>query len=145
MGFWVLGADGGEPEVVAVAEGFEELRVDVAPLAHARVAEEVVAAETAEFGLGEVFELVVVGFPNVEKRQEIGVGVAEAAVGGVGLRLFVEGAFARILNGETGGNDENLAEGAFVARLENHAADGRIDGEAGEFAAEGREIAGGGT
>jgi len=141
-GFRVLG-DGSEAEVVAVAEGFEKLRVDVAPLAHARVAEKVVAAEAAEFGLGEIFELVVVGLPDIEEREEVGVGVAEAAVGGVGLRLFVEGAFARILNRKTGGDDEDLAERALVAGLENHAADGGIDGEAGEFAADRGEVAGG--
>ena len=132
--------DGRHLEVLAGFEDVEELRVDIAPLADAGVAEEVIAAEAAEAGLGEAFELVVEGFPDGEEGEEIGVGVDEAAVGGVGLFAGVHGAVAGVLDGEAGGDDEDLVQGLFLAGLEDHASHGGINGQAGELAAEGGEL-----
>jgi len=136
--------DGTHLEVAARLEHVEKLGVDIAPLADAGVAEEMVAAEAAEAGLREAFKLVVEGFPDGEQGEEIGVGVDEAAVGGVGFFAGGHGAFARILNGEAGGDDEDLVQGFFLAGLEDHAADGGVHRQAGEFAAERGERARGG-
>src|ERR1017187_2094072 len=62
-----------ELEVVALAQHVEQLRMDVAPLAHPRVAEKMIAAEAAQPRLREAFELVVPRVPDVEEREEIGV------------------------------------------------------------------------
>ena len=131
-------------EILARLEDIEELGVDIAPFADASVAEKVGAAEAAEAGLGKTFELVVEGFPDGEKGEKIGVGVNEAAVGGVGFFAGVEGAVARVLDGEAGGDNEDLVEGFFLASLEDHAAYSGVDGQAGELTAERGELGDGG-
>ena len=77
-----------------------------------------VAAETAQARLAELLHFGMKRFPDGEQREEVGVGVNETAMRGVGLRLFFERAFARILHAEAGGDDEHLADRLLGARLD---------------------------
>jgi hypothetical protein len=68
-------------EAPQLAQGLAQLGVDVAPLAHTRVGEEVGAAETAHAALGlQLVQLGVIGAPDIEQHQEVGLGVGKAAV-----------------------------------------------------------------
>ena len=60
--------------------------------------------------------------------------------GGSGF-LLIERALTRVLDAETGGDDQQLARGMFLLRLEQHAAERGINRQSREIAAEGREIA----
>ena len=95
-----------------------------------------VMAEPAHPTLRHRFELVVKRLPNVQQRQEIRVRVGESPVRRVRLHLLVERPFARILNAEPGGDDQNLAHTFLRARLQDHAADRGIDRKAGEVPAD---------
>lgn len=79
--------------------------VDVAPFADAEVVEEVLFAEFSKAGLGELFEVVVEGFPDIEQREEVGVGVVELGVGLAGGGFAVHGALAGVLYRECGCDD----------------------------------------
>ena len=50
----------------------------------------------------------------------------------VGLLRCFSGTLAWVLYGEAGSDDEDIAQGAFVLSLQEHARHGGIDGEAGE-------------
>jgi len=129
------------PKITARLQHVEQLRVDVAPLADARVAEEVLAAESTQARLRKPLELVVKRLPDRQQREKIRVGMDEAPVRGVGLLPRVHRPLARILDREAGGDDQHLVQGLLLARLEDHAAHRRVDRQARELAAERREFA----
>ena len=57
-------------------------------------------AEYAQFGLREAVHLVVVGIPNIEQCQEVGLFMDEALLHFVGFFGEFGGALAGVLNGE---------------------------------------------
>ena len=128
--------DRGHPEIPPVPDDLGQLGVDVPPLPHPGVAEEMVAAEAPEPGLGHPLELPVVGLPDVEEDQEVRLGMAEPAVGLVGLGLPVERTLPGVLDAQGRGDDQDLPEGLLPAGLEDHPADGRVGRKPGEVAAD---------
>src|SRR5690606_13162203 len=91
-----------------VLERAAQLLVDVPPLAHAQVAQEVALAELSQAALRELFQLVVQRFPDVEQREEIGVAVVEARVRLARGGLLVHRALARVLYRKRGCDDQRL-------------------------------------
>ena len=109
--------------------------MEVLPLANAQVVEELGAAQAAERRAGQLALPLAEVIPERHEGQEVGLGLREAPVRGVGGLLVVCGALARVLDGQRGGDDEDLAGAALVARLDDHPGDARVDGEAGHLAA----------
>src|SRR6266496_2374842 len=106
-----------------------QLRVEILPLAHPRVGKELLPAKLPARVLGaELVPLVVDGVPDVEQREEVRLWVVELLVrGGSGL-LLIERAFSRVLDAQSGRDDEQFARGALALRLEQHPANRRVDG-----------------
>ena len=88
-----------------------------------------------------VHELGIEELPQVHELQEIRGLVAEFLVGPVRLLAQRLGTVARILDRERRGEDHHLGEAVELARREQQAPDARIDGQAREAAAQGREDA----
>ena len=132
--------DGDHPEAPALAQRLEQLKVYVPPLAHPRIAEKMVAAEPPQLRLGHLLEFPVVGLPDVEEREEIGIGMGETPVRRVRLGLLFKRPLARVLDAQPRGHDEDLANSLLLPRLEDHSSDGRIDGKAGELRADRRQV-----
>ena len=131
----------GELEILPLLQHVEQLRMHVAPLAHARVTHEVIFAEAAQAALRESVQLVVVSVPDVEQRQKIGVGVVKAAVGQVSFFARFHWALAGILNAQARSDHQDLAHRLLGAGLQNHAAHRRVNRQAGQFSAERGELA----
>ena len=72
----------------------------------------------------------------MQQSEKIGRRVRERAVGSGGGFLLVLGALAWVGHAQAGGDDEDFRQGAFLAGLEQHPAERRVDGQAGQFAAE---------
>ena len=112
-----------------------QLAVDVLPLADAQVVEELRPAHPAEGGGGQLLLLVADVPPQVQEGQEVAALVPEAGVALVGLRLLVGGAFARVLDGQRGGDHHHLAHAAVAVGLQHHPGQPRVDRELRELAA----------
>ena len=109
------------PKRVALPQGVEQLRVHVAPLPEARVAQKMIAAEPTQLCLGEPLELVVKRLPDVEQREKIRIRMRETPVRRVGLLLLVHRPVARILDAESRRDHQHFAQRPLGAPLENHA------------------------
>ena len=81
--------------------------------------------------------------PDVEQREEVGIGARKAAVRRIGLGLFVERPLARILDAEAGGDHQHLPQASFGPRLQDHAAHGGVHRQPGEFVSDRREVVAG--
>ena len=125
-----------------VFHGVGELAENVAPFAHARRGEKVRFAETAERVAAALCFRLRRRAPDIEQRQEIRIGIGERAMRGGGGFLLVLRPLARIGHAQPGGDDEHLGQRLFHARLEQHAAERRVDGQAREFVAERGEFIG---
>ncbi len=112
------------------------LPVKFAPLAHAQVAEEVLAAPVAQFRLGQFLVRLGVGAPQVEHADEVGLGVGEHLVRGIGLAALVGGAFARVLHAEEGHDGQQRVERIESPGLDEHARQLHVDGQPRQFAAD---------
>jgi hypothetical protein len=109
-----------------------ELLVNVLPFAHAHEGEEVLLAPLPQLARGKVLLLLLVLVPQVEKRAEIGVLIAESGVRLVRGVLGRHRPLARILHGQCRGDDHDLVEAPFLVGLENHAPHAWVDGQLGE-------------
>ena len=113
-----------------------QLAHQVEPLADAHVVEVFLLHALAEGVAG----LFITGFhdvvPQLEHRQEIGLLVLEAGVGLVGLGLEFGGAFAYVLDGHGGDDDDDVLEAAGGVGFDEHAGHARIDGDARKVAAD---------
>ena len=109
--------------------------MQVLPLADAQVVEELGAAQAAERGAGQLALPLGEVVPQREEGEEVRFRLGEAAVRGVGGLLVVGGALARVLDGQRGGDDQDLAGAALPARLDDHPGDAGVDGEAGHLPA----------
>ena len=76
------------------------------------------------------------GVPDVEQREKVGLRIGEALVRRRRLPL-IERTFARVLDAEARGDDEQFARGVFLLRLEQHATERGINRQTREIAAEG--------
>ena len=129
----------GQPEIVPLLQRIQQLRVDVAPLAHPRVAEKMVAAKPPELRLRHRLKLPVIRLPDVEQREKIRVGMHKAPVRRVGLLLLVHRPLARILDAQARRDDDDFAHRLLRARLQNHPPHRGIHREPREFAPDRRE------
>ena len=92
--------------VVSLAEGFLQLRVDIAPLAHPGEVEKMLPAKLSQPPLREAFHVVVKCVPDREQREEVGVWMNETFVSRVGCGFRLGWAFARIYTAkDEDGND----------------------------------------
>lgn len=117
-----------------------KLGIDILPLAHAQVVEEIHPALAAELVRRERLLLLAEVVPQVHEGEEIGLFVVEATVLFVRGLLFVHRTLARILNGERRGNDHRLAHAAVLLRFQHHARQTRVDRELAELAAQRRQL-----
>ncbi len=109
-----------------------ELAGDVAPLAHARHREEILAAGALHLLFEELREL--------QQPEEIGALMREARVALVRGGRLVERPLARVLHRQRRGDEAYLRDAAFLARGDQHAADARVERQPRELGADGREL-----
>ena len=122
-----------------------QLRVDVAPLAHAARADEVVAQQLFLLADRElVLPFPALGLaqplPKLQIAHELRLLVVELLVLLVGLLLLLGRAVAHVLAGQGAGDDQDLAERVALAGLQDHAAHARVQREFGQLVAHGREL-----
>ena len=122
-----------------VAEGIAELLPDITPFLHAGEGQEVGFAELSQ-RIARTTRGFGGGVPDFEQRDEIGLRRGEGLVCCIREFAFFFGAFTRIGNAETGGDDEQFGQCLFNARLQQHAAQRGVQWQAGEFAAKWREL-----
>ena len=115
-----------------LAQRTRELPGDIAPLAHARHREEILAAGALHLVLEERGEL--------EETQEIRALVRKARMALVGGRGLVERPLARVLHRERRGDEPHLRDAAFLARGDQHAADAWVERQARELGADRGEL-----
>ena len=126
----------------------QQLRVDVAPLAHAAHGDEVVAQALLLLAVGQLVLRVLgaVAAAGLEPLPELQGATEFAALIVEGLVLLVGdlGAFLRpvahVLARQGGCNDQHFGQRLPVASLDDHAADARVERQPGQFAADGRQL-----
>ena len=69
----------------------------------------------------------MVGIPDVEIGEKIGIFIVKLSVDPVGLILVFERSFARVLHADRGCDDQYFAEGVLFAGLEQHPRDSGVD------------------
>ncbi len=74
--------------------------------------------------------------PKLEEAEKIRTRIGKLAMSGIGGLLLVERAFARILNAQSRGDDEQFAGGVLALRLQQHATQRGINRQSGEVASE---------
>ena len=111
-----------------------QLGLVVLPLADAHVVEVLALAHPAERAGGQLALLLLDVAPQVEPGEEVARLVLEAGVLLVGLRPLLLGTLARVLDGQGGGDDEDVAQAAEALGLEDHPAEPRVDREPGQAA-----------
>ena len=111
-----------------------QLLPDVAPLGHAREAQEAGLAELAQRVLAGRLRIRR-GPPDLQQAEEVGIRGGEGLVRRLGQLAFLLGPFARIRDAEPGGKDEHVGQAALLTRLQEHAAQGRIQRQARQLAA----------
>ncbi len=114
----------------------DQLLVDVLPLAHPVVVEEVLATQLVHLVARALAARVLPEGPQLQVAGEVRALVAELAVGLVGLLLHVARPVARILQAERRGDHDDLAQRALVAAAEDHPAEPRIDRQPAELMAQ---------
>ncbi len=134
-----------------------QLRVDIAPLAHAARAHETVAQALFLLAVGELVTVHALAglrrvavlaaafldpVPQLEQAREFRLLVVELLVLLVGgLRRF-HGAVAHVLAAQRGGDDQHLGQGLPLARGQDHAADARVQRQLGELGADRCQLVG---
>ena len=106
------------------------------------VAQQLLVLAGAELVVTMATLAVLQPLPELEVADELGTLVVELLVGVVGRLLLLDGAVAHILQAEGAGDDQHLGQGLTVARFEDHAADTRVERQARQLAADGRELIG---
>ena len=109
-----------------------QLGVDVLPLAHPQVVQELGAAHAPEGRSGQLAALRAQVAPQVQVGQEVTRRVGEAPVQRVGGLLLVRRALADVLDGQGRHNDHDLPDAAQLSGLQEHATQARVDGQTGQ-------------
>ena len=107
-----------------------QLGVDVLPLAHPQVVQELGPAHAPEGRAGQLAALRAQVAPQVQVGQEVTRRVREAPVQGVGGLLLVRRALAHVLDGQGRHDDHDLPDTAQLTGLQEHAPQARVDGQA---------------
>ncbi len=113
-----------------------QLDVDVLPLPYPQVVEELGLAHPAERRGGQLLLLLPDVPPHRQVGEEVGGLRVEAAVPLVGGLALLGRAFARVLDGQRGGDHHHVADAAQAVGLQHHAGHPRVDRELGELAAQ---------
>ena len=109
-------------ERAQIIERVVQLRVNVLPFAHPQVGKKALFAEFPPLTLRpQPIPLVMNGVPNIEQREKIGLRIGELFVRRGRRVLLIQRTFARILNAQPGGDDQQFARRVFVLGLEQHA------------------------
>ena len=116
-----------------------QLAVHVAPLAHATHREEVLLAGRSELAIGELVTRLLEKRPQLQVAGKLGLLVLEARMRLVGRSLAVERPVARVLHGQSGGDDEQFGQRLAVAAAQDHAADARVERQPRQLLPGGRE------
>ena len=118
---------------------FAQLGEEVLPFADAQVVDVFAVAHLAQLRGRERRLLLVDVVPEQQEGGEIGGVVDEAGVHGVGFCAHVGGAFARVLDGQGGGEHHHFLGAVAAAALDNHAGQARVHGEGRHGSADGGE------
>ena len=130
--------DGAQVEPQGLGQ-LAELGGDVGPLPVAQIVEELAAAHAAERRARQLPLLGVEIAPQGEVGQEVGAASRETRMELVRLGALLGRALADVLDGERGDQDEHLGGAAVALRLQEHAAQARVDGQASQLAADARQ------
>ena len=119
----------------------QQLPMQFAPFAHAHEAEEMPRAPVAQLRLGQFLVRVVVGAPQIQHADEVGLRVGEHGVRGVGLLARIARALARILDAEEGHDGEQFAQAVQLLAFHQHARQLHVDRQPRQRAADRGELA----
>ena len=125
------------------ATGNGQLGVDIAPLAHAQIGEELALAELGQLVVAQCLALFLVVAPQVESGHEVGTRVAKTRVGLVGLLLFFGRALPRVLDRQGAGDHQHLLQAAQFTGCEHHPRQPRVHREPGHAPAHPGKLPGG--
>ena len=126
----------------------QQLRVDVAPFAHAAHVDEVLAQQLLVLAIAQLVRIAMPAarvadpVPQPQVAAELALLVVELRVGLVGLRLRFERAVAHVLHAERAGDHQHFVQCAATARLKDHASDPRVERQARQFGAGRRQLVG---
>ncbi len=147
---------GGGVVVVAaqalLPRGLLQLGVQVGPLPHPQVVQELALTHPPERAAGQLTLLLTQVAPQAEQDQEVGVDdravlprwpgpATEPGVGLVGLGLLVGRPLPRVLHRQRRDDDQHLAQGSGPFRLDDHPGQARVDRERHDRLAVWREAA----
>ena len=124
-----------------LAAGNNELRVNVAPLAHAHVGEVLPLAQLAQLILAQCLPLGFVVAPQGEPGEKIRLRMLKTGVSLIGLGLLVGGSFPRILNRHGTDNYQHFGQTARLTGRQQHAAESRVYRQPRQLATQRREPA----
>ena len=110
--------------------------MDVPPLAHAARREEELLAAPAPGGRAQAPGLVVQETPQVEVPHEVGARIGETAVGGARRAASLGRRLARVPGAQGGRDHQDLGNAVELSGGQDHPADPRIDGQAGDPASD---------
>ena len=86
-----------------------------------------------------MFERLLIPAPQLEPAEKFGFFIGKRLVRRISRPLLFLWAFARVLHRQRGGNHQHLAQAAFIARGDDHARHARIERQARQFLADGRQ------
>ena len=117
-----------------------QLAVGIPPFTHTIGREESRMAGLHQFPLRFlVLDLALVPLPQLEPGQELRLLVGPLGVRGIGRALLLLRSFARVLHGQSGGNDQHLVQAAAIAGSDDHARDARVERQLGQALTDGRQ------
>ena len=118
-----------------------QLAVGVAPLTQAQVVEEVLPAPAAQ-GIGtQRLALLLEATPEIDQRGEVGIRVLPLRVRLVGGLLPLHRTLARVLHGQRAGHRQHFLQATLLGRLQQHAAQPRVDRQARQLAPQRGQLA----
>src|SRR6201999_168159 len=124
---------GGQAEV---AGRRPELAVQVLPLTDPQGVQVLALAHPAEGRRRQLALLFAQVVPQMQDGQEVRAGLGEPRVLGVRRLPGISRALPYVLHRQCGGDDQYLADAAVPARLDDHAADPRVDRQVGQLTAD---------
>ena len=124
--------------------GLGKLVVQLAPLAHPQVRQEILAAPLHQLLVGQAFvALALEAVPNVQIGKEIGLLVGKTLVRLGGSIARFQRPLARVLNRQRGRDHQYFRHAVVLLRRQQNACDFRVDGQARHLFAEfGQAVAG---
>ena len=113
----------------------------VLPFPQPQLGEKILPAGFAELPAARLLLELLDEIPQLEPAEEIRIGIGPLGMGRVGLLLAIGRPLARVLHFQGRGDDQHVGQAVLAVGLQDHPADPRIDGQAGELPAERRQPA----